>query len=304
MSDPSSIGEPNGSKQLPTLFVKPLLGLAKSITVLANVFAKPANATALVRPNAQASEDLRSIVDSAVESGEFQEEDSELIHSVIDFSETVAREIMTPRTDLDAVSVDANPYDIVELISESGHSRIPIYEATDDDIVGVVHAKDILLAMLKGKPINLRSLSRQVMHVPETKNLTELLQEMKLHRCQLVVVKDELGGTSGIVTMEDIMEELVGEIQDEYDDEEPTIAPTARGFLVEGRTHIDSINDELGSNITSEDFDTIGGYVFGLFGRQPKKGEWVEDDQYQFTVADTDGKRILKLRIEELSESN
>ena len=204
---------------------------------------------------------------------------------------------MTPRTDMDSVPIDINPYDLVELIQESGHSRIPIYEGSDDEIVGIVHAKDLFLAMLRGKPVNISTLMRPALFVTENKSIDELLAEMRLTKSQMAVVKDEYGGTSGIVTIEDIIEELVGEIQDEHDDEEPEVSETQEGFLVDGKTHLDDVNEELGSNFESEDFDTIGGYVFGLFGRQPRQDEWLEHDGFQFNIAETDGKRIHRIRI-------
>jgi putative hemolysin len=242
-------------------------------------------------------DEIRSLVESAGETGEMESDEKELIHSVLEFSDTVAREIMTPRTDLDAVPVDINPYDLVELIQESGHSRIPIFEGSDDDIVGIVHAKDLFLAMLRGKPVNISSLMRPALYVTENKSIDELLAEMRLSKSQMAVIKDEYGGTSGIVTIEDIIEELVGEIQDEHDDEMPEVSETLEGYIVDGKAHLDDVNAEIGSHFESDDFDTVGGFVFGLFGRQPKLDEWIESDGYQFNIVETDGKRILKIRI-------
>ena len=243
-------------------------------------------------------EEIRTLVESAEESGAIESDEKELITSVFEFTDTVAREVMTPRTDLDAMPIESDPEEIVEVIHRTGHSRIPLYEGTDDGIVGIVHAKDLLLAMVSYKPISLRKLMRPATFVTETKSLHELLREMRAGKSQLAVVQDEFGGTAGIVTIEDIIEELVGEIQDEYDREEPAVSETAGGFLVEGKTHIDDVNSEVGSRFDSEDFDTIGGYVFGLFGRQPKVGETIAAEGFLFTVADTDGRRILKLRVE------
>lgn len=243
-------------------------------------------------------EEIRTLVESAEESGAIESDEKELITSVFEFTDTVAREVMTPRTDLDAMPIESDPEAIVEVIQRTGHSRIPLYEGTDDGIVGIVHAKDLLLAMVSYKPVSLRKLMRSATFVTETKSLHELLREMRAGKSQLAVVQDEFGGTAGIVTIEDIIEELVGEIQDEYDREEPSVRETAGGFLVEGKTHIDDVNAEVGSRFDSGDFDTIGGYVFGLFGRQPKVGEVIAAEDFLFTVAETDGRRILKLRIE------
>ena len=165
--------------------------------------------------------------------------------------------------------------------------------------MGIVHAKDVLLATLNnGSPVVIRDLMRPALFVPENKNLHELLHEMKSSRSHLAVVQDEFGGTSGIVTIEDIIEELVGDIQDEYDEESPAVVEDEHGFLVDGRTHLDDVNTFLGSELESEMFDTIGGYVFGLFGRQPRAGESIGEGNLRFEVVETDGRRIVKLRIQ------
>lgn len=302
MIEPSSTGEPNANSPFRRVLKPIAFGIATPFVAIANVFAKLGGGSASLRRSSTIETEIRSLVESGGVSGEFEEEETDLIHSVFEFKETVAREVMTPRSDLDSASIDINPYDLVELIQTSGHSRIPIFEGTDDEIVGIIHAKDLLVTMLRGKPVNLRSLMRPALYVTENKSIHDLLADMRHYRTQLAVIKDEFGGTSGIVTIEDIIEELVGEIQDEYDNEEPDVAATENGFLVEGKTNVDDVNEQIGSNFVSEDFDTIGGYVFGLFGRQPKAGEWIEDGDYQFTVVETDGKRIQRLRVENLAE--
>jgi putative hemolysin len=296
MSDPSP-SKRRADSPLLVFGQKLLFGIAKLFVSIANLFARPAGGSVTLRQSKLMEEEIRSLVDSAGETGEMESDETELIHSVLEFSDTVAREIMTPRTDLDAVPIDINPYDLVELIQESGHSRIPIYEGSDDDIVGIIHAKDLFLAMLRGKPVNITSLMRPPLYVTENKSIDDLLAEMRVSKSQLAVIKDEYGGTSGIVTIEDIIEELVGEIQDEHDDEDPEFTDSLEGFLVDGKTHLDDVNDEIGSHFESEDFDTIGGFVFGLCGRQPALGEWIEHDGYQLNIVETDGKRIIKLRI-------
>lgn len=250
-------------------------------------------------PN-QAEEEIKTLVESAQETGEIEVDEKELLHSVFEFTDTVAREVMTPRVDMDAMPVRSAPTDVIQMMQETGHSRIPLYEDTDDQIVGVIHAKDLLMEVLnaKGKAVDLRKLMRPAMFVPENKNLHELLREMNSNRNHLAIVQDEFGGTAGIVTLEDIIEELVGDIVDEYDVEEPEVVPTAKGFVVEGKTHLDDVNQEIGSRFESEDFDTIAGFVFGLFGRQPDAGESIAADGYRFTVSETDGRRIIKLTIE------
>jgi putative hemolysin len=286
------------------ILTKASLAISGLFVVIANFFARPAQANVVLRITNQTTEEIKSLIESAEERGEYEAQETELIQSVFEFKETVAKEIMTPRTDLDAMPTDTNPFDLVELIQKSGHSRIPMYEGTDDDIVGIIHAKDLLIQMLRGKPVLLKSLMRPALFVTENKNIHELLSDMRLARTHLAVVKDEYGGTSGIVTVEDILEELVGEIQDEYDNEDPATIVTASGHHVEGKTNIDDVNEEIGSEFMSEDFDTIGGFVFGHFGRQPRQHEWIEIDGYLFTVLGTDGKRISKLAIEKLGPVN
>ncbi len=292
------------------------LGLYRFIRVAAIVFALPASFIVAVANllsarfggkagygiENQAEEEIKNLVESAQETGEIEVDEKELLHSVFEFSDTIAREVMTPRVDLDAMPVNSNPADVVKVIEKTGHSRIPLYEETDDQIVGIVHAKDLLLSMIEGKNKSLRSLMRPALSVPESKNLHDLLAEMRTSRSQMAVVQDEFGGTAGIVTIEDIVEELVGDIVDEYDEEVPEVIHTGDGIMVDGKTHVDDVNDMIGAKFASEEFDTIGGFVFGLFGRQPKPGDTIEAERFLFTVAETDGRRISKLQIEEMPE--
>lgn len=250
-------------------------------------------------PN-EAEEEIKSLVDNAEVTGEIETDEKELLHSVFEFTDTVAREVMTPRIDLDALPVNSDPQEIVKVMQESGHTRIPLYEGTDDQILGIIHAKDLLMAMVsRGANVNVRQLLRKAMFVPEGKNLHELLAEMKVSRSHMAIVQDEYGGTAGIVTIEDIVEELVGDIVDEYDNEEPEIVPESEGeFLIDGKAHLDDLNRQIGAHFQSEEFDTLGGYVFGLFGRQPKLGDSIEDGEFVFLVTKTDGRRIQQLRLQ------
>lgn len=303
---------------------------ARMVTGLANLITTRFGGRASFVIANQAEEEIKTIVESAQESGEIEVDEKELLHSVFEFTDTVAREVMTPRVDIDALPVSSTPEQVMELIRSTGHSRIPLYEQTDDQIVGIVHAKDLFMAMLSPvlstsavvnvhdrgdqseinrkseiesrKSLSLRDLMRPAIFVPENKNLHDLLAEMRLYRTQMVVVQDEFGGTAGIVTIEDIVEELVGDIVDEYDVEEPEVVAVHDGWVADGKTHIDDLNDEIGAEFSSDEFDTVGGLVFGLFGRQPKQGESIEAEGYRFTVSETDGRRILKLHIEKLPE--
>lgn len=245
-------------------------------------------------------EQLRDMLDATPEGG-LEEEERHMIHSVFDFTDTVVREVMTPRTDMDAISVDASLAEVAELVSSTGHSRIPIYEETVDRIVGTIHAKDLLQHMQVGKDVSLRDIMRPVYLIPENKKIGELLSEFRTGRTQIAIVQDEYGGTAGLATIEDIVEEIVGEIVDEYDEDEPMVVELDDGtYIVDGRMNLDDVNDHLDSELQSEEFDTIGGYVFGLLGHQPANGEVVEDAGWQFQVQETDGRRITKVRVKRL----
>ncbi len=271
---------------------------ARAIVSLASLFTERFGGTAALEGANPLEEEIKTLAESGEESGQIESDERELIHSVFEFADTVAREIMTPRVDLDAMPVKSDPADVVRVIEETGHSRIPLYEETDDEILGVVHAKDLLGAMAQGRAVDLRKLLRPILTVPEGKALRNLLGEMRAARTQMAIVQDEFGGTAGVVTIEDIVEELVGDIVDEYDPEESEVLEIDGGWLVAGKTHLDDLNERIGSEFDSAEFDTVGGFVFGQFGRQPDPGESIELDRYRFTVTDTDGRRVRQLRIE------
>ncbi|MDI9636705.1 hemolysin family protein [Geitlerinema splendidum] len=277
------------------LFKIPSVLAIKLASLITNRFGAAARFTT----DSRAEEEIKGILDSSEESGEIEEIEREMLHSVFEFGDTVAREIMTPRIDVESVPLEANLQTVASLVEATGHSRFPVYAENDDEIVGIVHAKDVLGALARGqKDLALREIMRPAFHVPENKNLHELLGEMRTRKVQLIVVADEFGGTAGIVTIEDIVEELVGEIVDEYDVETPEVTSNGQGHSVSGKLHLDDVNDAIGSEFESEEFDTIGGYVFGLFGRQPKVGEAIVDENHKFTVEDSDGRRILRILVE------
>ena len=272
---------------------------ANAVVALAGVFTARFGGRASLANSNQAEEEIKNLVESAEETGEIEKDEKDLLHSVFSFTDKVAREAMTPRVDMDALPVVTDPANIVRLIQQSGHSRIPLYEETDDQIVGIVHAKDLLMALVDNhSDVDVRKLMRPAVFVPENKDLHDLLKEMRSGRVQMAVVQDEFGGTAGIVTVEDIVEELVGDITDEYDFELPEIVKSDDSYLILGKTHLGDVNLEVGSEFESDEFDTIGGYVFGLMGRQPKVMESIVDDGYRFTVAESDGRRILRVKLE------
>ncbi len=273
------------------------------LSSIANVIANRFGAKASFMLPREAEEEIRSLVDTAQESGMIEESEKDLLHSVFEFGDTVAREVMTPRVDMDAAPDDIQADKLLQLMQESGHSRIPLYEVSDDQIIGIVHVKDLIGALRNPhQPLNLRTIVRPALFVPENKNLHDLLREMRQARTQMAIVQDEFGGTAGVVTVEDIVEELVGDIVDEYDDEVDAIHAEGQGWVVEGRTNLYDLNEEIGSGFHSEEFDTIGGYLFGLHGRQLDAGTEMEHHGYRFRVVETDGRRILKVHIERVAE--
>ncbi len=247
-------------------------------------------------------EDIRTLVDVGAEQRVIEDEEREMIHSVIEFGDTIVREVMQPRPNIVAVSVDDSPRRALDVVISEGYSKLPVFQESKDDIVGVVHDRELLIGLATGNlaQSSLRTLMRPVVHVPETKKLAELLREMQRDKFSMAIVVDEYGGTAGLVTMEDLLEEIVGEIRDEHDeDEQEAIAIVSpREAVVEAGTSIDDVNDELGTALPTDDFETIGGYIVGLFGRLPTEGEEVEaDDRTRLRVERTRGRRILAVRI-------
>ncbi len=239
-------------------------------------------------------EELRVLVEAGEEQGVIEEEEKEMIQSIFEFTDTIAREVMTPRVDMKCVPVDADMHEVIELIRKSGHSRLPVYEGSVDNILGIVHAKDLLQLCEGGRKLNLREVMRPAYFVPESKRVVDLLRELRLQRTHMAIVQDEYGGTSGLVTMEDLVEEIVGEIQDEYDVEpEIFVQELPDGsLLIDARMHLDDASELLKTPLESEEFDTLGGYVFGLLGHQPTVGETVIANGWQLRVHEIEGHRI------------
>lgn len=244
-------------------------------------------------------EELKILVEAGEEEGVLEEEEKEMIHSIFEFTETIVREIMVPRVDIHAVDEEASYNEVLEAIMRYGHSRIPVYRDTIDHIVGIVHAKDLLPVVGSSDKFDLRKVIRQPYFVPETKKIDELLTEFKRSKNQVAIVRDEYGGTAGMVTLEDLLEEIVGDIMDEYDIEQSLIQIVGpEHAVVSARTDIEELNERMEVELTeSDDYETIGGYVFSLFGRQPVEGEAVESDGYVFTVDSMDNGRLNRISI-------
>jgi len=244
-------------------------------------------------------EELKSLVDEGRKEGILEKEESKMIHSVFRLDDTLAREIMVPRIDILAIEAKLSFSDAVKQFVESGFSRIPVYQDKVDDILGLLYAKDLLeVASNGGFQGSITELTRSAYFVPESKVINELLADMQIKRIHLAIVVDEYGGVAGIVTLEDIIEEIFGEIQDEYDSEETiyrVIGPDEYVFL--GRIDVDDLNLILGSSLSNLEADTLGGLVYYRLGHVPQKGEVVEFENLVFTVEEVDEHRINKVRI-------
>jgi putative hemolysin len=235
--------------------------------------------------------------DSAAESAISEEEGRELLQSIVDFTETLVREVMTPRPDIIAIRADATLADLRALFREEQYSRIPVYRDNLDNIVGIVFVKDLVALPPEAAP-PMTTLMRSASLVPESKRVSELLKEMQRRQVQMAIVVDEYGGTAGLVTVEDLLEEIVGEIRDEYDVESETVTDEGDGtFVFSGKVNVDEVRDRLGVEIEREGFETVGGFLLSHLGRMPYVGERIEVGELQFEVLEVERRRITKVRV-------
>jgi CBS domain containing-hemolysin-like protein len=244
-------------------------------------------------------QDLRAMADVAADEDAIEREERELIHSIFEFGDTVVREVMCPRPDMVAVPVGSTVEDAVRMAIDGGFSRLPVYEGTTDEIVGIVYLKDLVRRARMGEgAVTLQVAMRPAKFVPEQKRVAELLGEMRTQRFHMAMVVDEHGGTAGLVTLEDLIEEIVGEISDEYDADEPRLEPIAGGGVrAPGRTPIDEVNEALDAELPDEEWDTLGGLVFNVLGRVPEQGEAFRFQGLDFRVDRIDGRRITTVSI-------
>jgi CBS domain containing-hemolysin-like protein len=247
--------------------------------------------------------DLQEIIEESEEGGLINEGEGEMLHSIFEFGETIVREIMVSRTDMICCSSTASLSELLDAIIASGHSRIPIYEGSNDRIVGVVYAKDLLRYWARPDEVVITEVMRTPYFVPETKNIEELLQEFRTKRVHMAIAIDEYGGTSGLITIEDLIEEIVGDIQDEYDVEEEWLQEEGDGaVLVDGRFNIEELEEHLETTIPRGKYDTVGGYVFDLLGYVPRAGEEVRSGNLLMTVVSCDGRKIGKVRVQRMAD--
>ncbi|HEX5386757.1 MAG TPA: hemolysin family protein [Gemmatimonadales bacterium] len=242
------------------------------------------------------ADEIRMLVEQSEEGGKLLQEDARLLEGVFEFSEKTAQEVMTPRTQMVAFAAETPVEAAADEVARVRRSRYPVYQDSLDEIVGVVHAKDILSALRAHPGAQLRTIMRPPLFVPGTREVEDVLADMKRLKTHLAVVLDEYGGTAGLVTMEDLLEEIVGPIFDEYDRQErPT--PVVGGPVLDGATPITEFNSEYGAELDDADYTTLGGYVFGQLGRLPRPGDRVAAGRFTFEVAEMDGRRVRTIRV-------
>ena len=252
-------------------------------------------------------DELKMLLNISQEEGVLEETEKEMISNIFDFPDTVAREIMTPRTDMVCIEANKKIKDALKTIIESKHSRIPVYEESIDNITGVITTRDLLEQIHNGNDEMLvKQITKPVIKVPESKTIDDLLTELKRKSLQLAIVIGEFGGTSGLVTIEDIVEEIVGEIPDEFDKGEiepiQVILPENE-FLIDGKLNLDEVNVKLGTAFSNEHYDTIGGLVFGLIGEEPKIGDQVNSNGYILKVEEKEKQRVKLVRLKKQIDS-
>ena len=226
------------------------------------------------------------------------EEKEDMIRGVVDLSDTAVKEVMIPRIDVDFIPLDMETEELLTRVAESGHSRFPVYAESIDNVVGVLYVKDLINSFARKEPIDLEKIIRKPFFVPESKRIDGLLREFKRRHVHIAIAVDEYGGISGIVCMEDIIEEIVGDIQDEFDNEGEDISSLGDGlWLCDARVDMDDLAEALHTELPSDEFETLGGFVFDLFGKIPVRYEKVRWKDFDFIVQDMDGHKINTVKI-------
>lgn len=275
--------------------------LSPAITVVTRVsdfIVRPFGGKATFHPTAMSEEELKLMVEQSEEYGVIERQEKEMIHSIFEFADTAVRKVMTPRLDITALPDKATLADLIGIAKETGHSRLPVYEEDLDRIIGVIHVKDVIDHLTADDPVTVRDFVRPPYFVPENKRVDDLLTDFRRTKNHMAVVRNEYGTVTGIVTIEDLLEEIVGEIQDEYDTEETELALIDGATIIaDARMPLEDFNDRMGCDLPTEESDTLGGFVFGLLGHQPEQGEEIQCDGLSFRVEITDGLRLQKIRV-------
>jgi putative hemolysin len=296
--------------RLALIVAYPVLLVMKIVSPVARLLAAAADSFAGPGPQGMSctavvtEEDIKAMINLGEEGGSLKEEEKELLHKVFEFGDTLASEAMRPRTEIVSVPSNATLQEVFSLVSEFGYSRYPVIEDTIDTVIGILYVKDILVAMSAGevkREDDIQQFIRPAYFIPENKRVSELLSEMQRERFQLAIVIDEFGGTSGLVTLEDLIEEIVGSIHDELETEEKEVQIVdEKNFVVSGQSALDEVNELLGTSLQSKDFNTLGGFVFGLFGRMPKVGEQLKYKNLKLEILELEGRKISKIKITKL----
>ena len=306
----------NNTVRIALLVVKPVsiltilvYPLTYAFIKMANLFIKIFGGKVKKEGPFLTEEEIKTIVTVGEEEGVIEEEEKEMIHSIFEFGDTVVREVMTPRVDIVAVKTSDSLEDVTEKVIREGHSRIPIYEESMDNIVGFIYAKDLLIKQKRSErkeddgKSDLKKMLRPAYFIPESKKVSELLKELQEKKIHMAIVLDEFGGTAGLVTIEDLLEEIVGEIFDEYDLEEALVEPiNEHSYRIDARAYLDEVGELLGVEFPEDVGDTLGGLIYNLVGHIPSMGERVRFRNLDFFVEKVVGRRILKIIVTEDDE--
>ena len=286
-------------------FAKPIYALMQVLTPVIFIVNKMSLAVLMVlhidpnkKQDAITEDELRTIVEVSHEEGVIESDEKKMIYNVFDFGDSVAKDIMVPRIDMTFVDVGATYEEVISVFREEKYTRYPVFEETTDNVIGIINIKDLLLAE-PGQNFCLRDYLREPLYTYEFKKTTELMVELRKTQNNIAIVLDEYGATAGLITLEDMLEEIVGEIRDEYDeDEEDLVRRVAPGeYLVEASTKLDDLNDQLGLELESEDYDSIGGFVIGLLDHLPEAGEEGTYQNLRFVVEKMDRNRIDEIHL-------
>lgn len=298
------------SESMALKFAKPIYLLMQVLTpvifvvdILAKGVLKLLHIDPNKKPEAITEEELRTIVEVSHEEGVIESDEKKMIYNVFDFGDSVARDIMVPRIDMTFIDVNSTYAEVLEIFREEKYTRYPVFEETTDNVIGIVNIKDLILLETE-KGFCLRDHLREPMYTYEFKKTAELMVELRKTLNNIAIVLDEYGATAGLITMEDMLEEIVGEIRDEYDEDEEDLVKklNAAEFVIDAAMKLDDLNDQIGLNLESEDYDSIGGFVIGLLDHLPEEGEEVIHENLRLVVEKVERNRIETIHIYQISE--
>jgi len=301
---PKTYARENAEK-ISAICIEPLRWIAKLFNPLIQVMVVPANfliqvfgGRGLRNVPLFSAREIDTLIEVGAREGVLDDEEKKMIQSILEFGETIVREVMVPRIDMQCVDMNDEPEEIFKKVARMRYSRVPVYKGNLDNIIGIIYTKDLLTAWRNRELFIMEDLMRQAYFVPETKKISELLEEFRKGKMHLAVAVDEYGVTAGLVTIEDLIEQITGEIMDEYDVEEQTILKLSdEQAIVYAKEDLDKINEELGLELPAEEFDSLGGLVVDLFGRVPRAGEEINFGNLKFIVQEGDRRKVIKLKI-------